>query len=130
MSNSHFLYLGIPSSCFKSLIVELIFNNEWINKDHTINKQQIGKTMRKYLFVISCNLVSFQKLLSSNLLIKSIMSTPRTHSHDRSSRQVVFCKKGVLINLTKITGKHLCQSLFFNKLQFYQKRDSGTVVFL
>ena len=130
MSNSHFLYLGIPSSCFKSLIVELIFNNEWINKDHTINKQQIGKTMRKYLFVISCNLVSFQKLLSSNFLIKSIMSTPRTHSHDRSSRQVVFCKKGVLINLTKITGKHLCQSLFFNKLQFYQKRDSGTVVFL
>ena len=28
----------------------------------------------------------------------------------------VFCKKGVLKNFTKFTGKHLCQSLFFNKV--------------
>ena len=34
----------------------------------------------------------------------------------RSSRQDVFCKKGVLRNLTKFTGKHLRQSLFFNKV--------------
>ena len=34
----------------------------------------------------------------------------------RSSRQEVFCKKGVLRNVTKFTGKHLCQSLFFNKV--------------
>ena len=27
----------------------------------------------------------------------------------------VFCKKGVLRNFTKFTGKHLCQCLFFNK---------------
>ena len=34
----------------------------------------------------------------------------------RSSCQDVFCKKGVLKNFTKFTGKHLCQSLFFNKV--------------
>ena len=28
----------------------------------------------------------------------------------------MFCKKDVLINFTKFTGKHLCQSLFFNKV--------------
>ena len=28
----------------------------------------------------------------------------------------VFCKKDVLRNFTKFTGKHLCQSLFFNKI--------------
>ena len=28
----------------------------------------------------------------------------------------VFCEKGVPTNLTKFTGKHLCQSLFFNKV--------------
>ena len=28
----------------------------------------------------------------------------------------VFCKKGVLENFTKFTGKHLCQSLLFNKV--------------
>ena len=42
-------------------------------------------------------------------------------------------KKVVLRNFTKFTGKHLCQSLFFNKvpglgLQLYLKRDSGTGV--
>ena len=34
----------------------------------------------------------------------------------RSSRLNVFCKKGVLRNFAKFTGKHLCQSLFFNKV--------------
>ena len=34
----------------------------------------------------------------------------------RSSRPVVFCKKGLLKNFAKFTGKHLCQSLFFNKV--------------
>ena len=45
----------------------------------------------------------------------------------------VFCKKGVLRNFIKLTGKHLCQSLLFEKsLQssgdcFYQK--SITILF-
>ena len=34
----------------------------------------------------------------------------------RSSHQRCSMKKGVLKNFTKFTGKHLCQSLFFNKV--------------
>ena len=34
-----------------------------------------------------------------------------------SSCPEVFCEKGVLKNFTKFTGKHLCQSLFFNKVK-------------
>ena len=34
----------------------------------------------------------------------------------RSSHPEVFCKKGVLRNFAKFTGKHLCHSLFFNKV--------------
>ena len=34
----------------------------------------------------------------------------------RSTRPDIFCKKGVLRNFTKFTVKHLCQSLFFNKV--------------
>ena len=34
----------------------------------------------------------------------------------RSSCLDVLCKKGVLINFTKFAGKHLCQSLFFDKV--------------
>ena len=33
----------------------------------------------------------------------------------RSSHAEVFCEKRVLRNFAKFTGKHLCQSLFFNK---------------
>ena len=32
------------------------------------------------------------------------------------SRPKVFSKKGVLKSFTKFTGKHLCQSLIFNKI--------------
>ena len=34
----------------------------------------------------------------------------------RSSHSEVFCEKGVLRNFAKFTGKHLCHSLFFNKV--------------
>ena len=34
----------------------------------------------------------------------------------RSSRPEVFCKKGILADFAKFTGKHLCQSLFFNNV--------------
>ena len=34
----------------------------------------------------------------------------------RSSRPEEFCKKGVLRNFAKFIGKHLFQSLFFNKV--------------
>ena len=34
----------------------------------------------------------------------------------RSSRPEVFCRRGILRNFAKFTGKNLCQSLFFNKV--------------
>ena len=39
---------------------------------------------------------------------------PRTIS--RSSRLELLCIKGVFRNFGKFTGKHLCQSVFFNKV--------------
>ena len=35
---------------------------------------------------------------------------------DRSNSPEVFCKKGVLRNFAKFTGKHVCQSFFFSKV--------------
>ena len=35
----------------------------------------------------------------------------------RGSSLKVFCKKGALKNFAKLIGKHLCQSLFFNKVK-------------
>ena len=51
----------------------------------------------------------------------------------RSSLPEVFCKKGVLRNFAKFTGKHLCQSLFFNKVAGgacnFIKKETLTQVF-
>ena len=46
----------------------------------------------------------------------------------RSSRPELFLKKDVLKSFTKFTGKHLRQSLFFNKVAGLS--DFGTGVFL
>ena len=61
---------------------------------------------------------------------------PENVRNYRSRSQEVFCKKGVYRNFAKFTGKHLCQSLFFNKvaglslsLQLYLKKVSFTGVF-
>ena len=63
---------------------------------------------------------------------KGVTSQIYIYKHVVSRRD---CKKGVLRNFVKFTGKHLCQSLFFNNvaglsLQLYLKRDTGTSVFL
>ena len=48
----------------------------------------------------------------------------------RSSRPEVFCKKDVLRNILKLTGKQLCQGLFFNKVAgLCKKRNSGASVY-
>ena len=40
----------------------------------------------------------------------------RLEKQDRSSHHWRFVKIDVLKNVVKFTGKHLCQSLFFNKV--------------
>ena len=45
-----------------------------------------------------------------------------TPVHSRSSHQRCSIKKGVLRNFTKFTGKHLCKSLFFNKVAGLRNR--------
>ena len=64
---------------------------------------------------------SFQKCRSS-----------RSQMLFRSSRPEMFCKKAVLSDFPKFTGKHLCQSLFITKVgvqgrQFYLKRTLAQV---
>ena len=48
----------------------------------------------------------------------------------RSSRTEVFCKKVLLQILRQFPGKHLCQSLFFNKFFFlFSKKETLAEVF-
>ena len=57
----------------------------------------------------------FESILTA-FLKKNMQYMKKSFVSDRSSRPKVFCKKGVLRNFTKFTGKHLCQSLFFKKV--------------
>ena len=51
----------------------------------------------------------FSSLLCQELL--HVISAP-----DRSNHSELLCLKGIPKNFAKFTGKHLCQSLFFNKV--------------
>ena len=59
------------------------------------------------------NLVGVNSL--HNMNIRNIFKKGNLEIY-RSSCWEVFCEKGVLRSFTKFTGKHLCQSLFFNKV--------------
>ena len=41
----------------------------------------------------------------------------------------MFCKKGVLKNFVKFTGKHLCQSLFFSSACSFIEKETLAQVF-
>ena len=58
---------------------------------------------------------SILKILGSN---KSAMHYKRHMElfYTEAVTQMFSVKKGVLRNFAKFTGKHLCQSLFFNKV--------------
>ena len=51
-------------------------------------------------------------------------------SQSRSSQPEAFCKKGVLRNFAKFIGKHLCQSLFFNKVAGLRRTPVNFAKFL
>ena len=71
----------------------------------------------------------FEQIYKTSLQNQTKRGTTKGRSH-----QEVFCEKGVLESFTKFTGKHLCWSLFFNKVaglrpESLLKRDSNSGVF-
>ena len=66
-----------------------------------------------FYFLNMASLVYF-KSIASHFHMNTIKSKFRIIF--RSSRPDVFFEKGVLKNFAKFKGKHLCQSLFFNKV--------------
>ena len=92
------------------------------------------------------NLVIFSSLTNVLCYTKIIVITPRGSWQScklrkigdtelnfltiKSSRPEVFCEKGVLKNLIKVTEKNLCQGLMFKQALGLQKRGFVTVAFL
>ena len=61
---------------------------------------------------------------TSNIIVKNLDQLFRG-SHQRCS-----IKKDVLKNFTKLTGKHLCQSLFFDKAAGLRQQNTSGRLFL
>ena len=63
---------------------------------------------------------AYQTFFLENIKVKGRQcpdyNKPILELSSRNSRPEGFCKKDVVRNFTKFTGKHLCQSLFFNKV--------------
>ena len=53
---------------------------------------------------------------NKSVCLQLIKQSSQVMSKVRNSRSEVFCKKGVLTNFTKFTGKQLWQRLFFKKV--------------
>ena len=71
---------------------------------------------------MSCNIIHTKKIQNNEKMIRrwSVKYSGRNDNSTVtyttiSSHRSCSAKKGVLRNFTKFTGKHLCQSLFFNK---------------
>ena len=88
----------------------------------------------KHRFVVCISLWQIQNRYKEMDVIKSLFNRYNacnlhrvTHDYGgwrrlsmvRSSHPDMFCERGVLRNFAKFTGKHLCQSLYFNGLQLY-----------
>ena len=74
----------------------------------------LGKNMVTRFQIFSIFLLDYSNKSYINIATPLLILYRRRPS--RSSRLEAFCKEGVLTNFAKFTGKHLCQSLFFNKV--------------
>ena len=71
---------------------------------------------RSGIFIVNCEHISHFVLVVDFELANICWVYIEKTNTLRSSSQEMFCEKDVLRNFTKSTGKHLCQSLFFNKV--------------
>ena len=75
-----------------------------------------SKTLKRKAFPLPYDRLIFMQKTLKRYLFYKICTSLRHSRIRRSSRPDVFCEKVVLRNFAKFTGKHLCQSLSFNKV--------------
>ena len=82
----------------------------WIRQIRRVRQVRCIRRIRVRIRRIRVLKIAYKKPFLSNLF--QIYLWPQTFG---SSRPEVFCRKGVLRNFAKLTGKHLSQSLLFTK---------------
>ena len=97
------LLLGFPTTNFPS--------------KKKINIEAVAQTcsVRKVFLEISQN--SRENTCARVSILIKLQAWPKKTFLNRSSHRRCSVRKGVLRNVAKFTGKHLCQSLYFHKVQ-------------
>ena len=72
--------------------------------------------MIEQFLIMDYQTVSLCELFNSHKTFKPEYNFFKSQDKFRSSRPEVFNEKGALRNFTNFSGKHLCQSLVFNKV--------------
>ena len=75
---------------------------------HHSKKWVSYRTLHNFVDIVMASIYEYKKL--SRPFFATEKDIIYFSNHYRSSRPKMFCKKGVLKNFTKFTGKHLCQS--------------------
>ena len=104
------------------------FQLNFISLKKILQRSNLGQECWMFFMLV----VSINKLWKTNKLILHILKKIKTEA---VAQKCVFCKKGVLRNFAKFTGKYLYQRLFLDKVAGLRpatllKKDSGTGVFL
>ena len=96
---------------FKNLLnsIELPLGSIFYTTQPFVKKLTTVKTLRE-------KDLTKEHFFFRNSKLRNRMGSSKKQSKNRSSRPVVFYKKGVLRNFTKFTRRQLCQSPFFNKV--------------
>ena len=98
--DSYVTFHFLLSTCLSKEFIFKVFITFYLQVSG-INLSKKPEFIHHFRFLFSYTNFQLRMLLSRNI---------------RSNRPEVLCKKGVLRNFVKFTGKQLCQSLFFNKV--------------
>ena len=116
--NKKYLSWYVKSSC-KTLTRRCSLQVEETGRLWNIYKTSII-TPNTYIFLFGLRMIYLTRKTQWNYLWIMLFNQKVIFSIKKnsvtSSPPEVFCQKDVLRNFAKFTGKHLCQSLFFNKV--------------
>ena len=83
---------------------------------HSFSRQNLAPNPVNYNMAMSQTRVSIEWLFNEIKTFFKFVSLKSQVRIGRSSYRRCSVRKGVLRNIAKFTGNHLCQSLFFNKV--------------
>ena len=111
--------LGNKMRHFKYLVLAAWQHKPHLQKDLSIGLSETGLhkfSMFQHTPLTELVWLHFSEIVYLYKFIYHFSRVSMVLKRNRSSHRRCSARKGILRNFAKLTGKHLCQSLFFNKV--------------